>query len=322
MCITIRRGRKNRIVKYTLLLLSLVLLTLYYPANAIAAETTTVSISAPTKVNPGETFTVSIEVTPGSEIAGIQFNLAFDASLITVDDVHEGGLLSQDGASTYFAPGIIGAGVVNGVVGVITTPGATVSGPGTFATVDFTAGLQWGTCLLSLSGVIVGDIDGQSVWVTVIDGQVAVNQFPVLNSIGDKSVDEGGLIEFTVSASDPDGDNLTYSASNLPPGASFDPQTSTFYWVPNYAQEGIYPDVVFQVSDGSLDDTETITITVNQPYSDWDTNSDGATNVLDMIRIGQHWGEVGQIGWIQEDANEDGTINVLDMIVIGQHWSG
>ena len=92
--------------------------------------------------------------------------------------------------------------------------------------------------------------------------------------------------------------------------------------MPNFAQAGIYPNAVFRVSDGSLDDTELITIIVNQSYYDWDTNSDGATNVLDMIRIGQHWGEVGQIGWIQEDANEDGTINVLDMIVIGQHWTG
>ena len=320
MSITIH-SRRNRIVKYTLPLL-LVLLTLYYPANVIAAESTTVSISAPAQVNPGETFTVSIEVIPGIEIAGVQFDLAFDASLMMADNVQEGDLLSQGGASTYFAPGIIGAGVVNGVVGVVTTPGATVSGTGTFATVSFTAGSQGGTCLLSLSGVIVGDIDGQSVSVTMINGQVAINQSPVLNSIGDKSIDEGDLIEFSISASDPDGDNLTYSASNLPPGASFDPQTRTFYWTPNYAQAGIHPDVVFQVSDGSLDDTEIITIIVDQPYYDWDTNSDGATNVLDMIRIGQHWGEVGQIGWVQEDANEDGTINVLDMIVIGQHWTG
>ena len=63
MSITIY-SRKNRIVKYTLLLL--IILTLYFPANVIAAEATTVSISAPTQVNPGETFTVSIEVIPGT----------------------------------------------------------------------------------------------------------------------------------------------------------------------------------------------------------------------------------------------------------------
>jgi hypothetical protein len=144
----------------------------------------------------------------------------------------------------------------------------------------------------------------------------------VLTPIGNKSVDEGGLIEFTVSAIDPDGDSLTYSALNLPAGASFNPQTGAFSWQPNYAQAGIYAGIRFEVSDGGLTDFETISITVNQPYEDWDTNGDGVTNVLDMIRIGQAWGETDLGGWIREDVNEDGTINVLDMILIGQHWTG
>jgi hypothetical protein len=53
-----------------------------------------------------------------------------------------------------------------------------------------------------------------------------------------------------------------------------------------------------------------------------DVNDDGSVNVLDMIRVGQHWGETGSPGWIPEDAKPDGTINVLDMIVVGQDWTG
>jgi len=53
-----------------------------------------------------------------------------------------------------------------------------------------------------------------------------------------------------------------------------------------------------------------------------DVNSDGYTNVLDMIRIGQHWDETGAKGWIREDVNEDGTVDVLDATLIGQHWTG
>jgi hypothetical protein len=88
----------------------------------------------------------------------------------------------------------------------------------------------------------------------------SANLPPVLNPIGDKSANEGELIQFTISATDPDDDNLTYSASNLPQGASFDPQTRTFSWIPDEA--GIYPNVHFEVSDGSLTDSEDITITV------------------------------------------------------------
>ena len=92
------------------------------------------------------------------------------------------------------------------------------------------------------------------------------NRPPVLDPIGDKSVDEGQLLQFTVTASDPNGDTLTYSASNLPSGASFDPDTQTFSWTPNFQQAGNYPGVTFTVEDDgdpSLEDSETITIVVN-----------------------------------------------------------
>jgi hypothetical protein len=78
----------------------------------------------------------------------------------------------------------------------------------------------------------------------------------------------GEPLLFTLAATDPDHDLLTYSASNLPPGATFDPQTGTFSWTPGYDQAGVYADVHFEVSDGELTDSENITITVvncNQP---------------------------------------------------------
>jgi hypothetical protein len=87
------------------------------------------------------------------------------------------------------------------------------------------------------------------------------NRAPVLKPIGDKSIDEGNLLQFAISASDPDGDPLTYSASNLPEGADFAAQT--FSWTPDYHQAGIYQHVHFQVSDGELTDSEDITIAVN-----------------------------------------------------------
>lgn len=89
----------------------------------------------------------------------------------------------------------------------------------------------------------------------------SVNQPPVLNPIGDKSVNKGELLQFTIWATDPDDDPLTYSASDLPQGASFDPQTKAFSWTPDEA--GTFPNVHFEVSDGELTDSEDITITVN-----------------------------------------------------------
>ena len=92
--------------------------------------------------------------------------------------------------------------------------------------------------------------------------EVSLNRPPLLAPINNKTVDEGKLLQFTISASDPDGDSLTYSATNLAQGASFDSTTKTFSWTPNFTQAGLYS-ATFTVSDGALEDSETLTITVN-----------------------------------------------------------
>jgi len=94
------------------------------------------------------------------------------------------------------------------------------------------------------------------------------NRPPVLAVIGDKNGAENTLLTFTVTASDPDGDALLLSASNLPVGATFNPSTGEFSWTPSYSQAGVYTPVNFQVSDGTDTVSEAITITIantNQP---------------------------------------------------------
>jgi hypothetical protein len=86
----------------------------------------------------------------------------------------------------------------------------------------------------------------------------------VLGTIGAKSVDEGDLLSFTISASDPDGDILTYSASNLPSGANFNSGTRTFSWTPAIGDAGNY-NVQFTVTDNGSppeSDLEIVAITV------------------------------------------------------------
>lgn len=73
-------------------------------------------------------------------------------------------------------------------------------------------------------------------------------------------------LTFAVSATDPnEGDSVTYNATGLPSGASFNPSTRTFSWTPLFGQQGEH-DVTFTATDqGGLSDSETITITVNLP---------------------------------------------------------
>ena len=101
----------------------------------------------------------------------------------------------------------------------------------------------------------------ESITITVYN----VNRAPVLATIGTRQVNEAQLLQFVVQATDPDGNGLTFSASNLPPGASFNPSTRTFSWIPTYDQAGSYPNVGFSVvDDGSpaLAAGELITIQV------------------------------------------------------------
>ena len=102
------------------------------------------------------------------------------------------------------------------------------------------------------------ETDSATVYITI----TSVNDPPVINPIGNKTINEGQSLTFTISATDPDGDTLTYSASNLPNGASFNPTTGQFSWKPTYNQAGIYKNIRFEVSDGTNNVSQTITINV------------------------------------------------------------
>lgn len=96
-----------------------------------------------------------------------------------------------------------------------------------------------------------------------------VNQAPELANIGSKTVDEGSLLTFTASASDADvpSSGLIYSLdSNAPAGATIDPSTGQFRWTPPGGTSPGNHTVTIRVRDNGvprLDDSETITITVN-----------------------------------------------------------
>ena len=102
--------------------------------------------------------------------------------------------------------------------------------------------------------------DSETVTITVGGSTVVASGQPSLDAIGNQSVDENEALSFAVSASDPDDDAITYSASDLPSGASFVSQN--FTWTPTYDQAGTYQ-VTFAASDGENEDTETVTITVS-----------------------------------------------------------
>lgn len=90
-----------------------------------------------------------------------------------------------------------------------------------------------------------------------------VNRAPVLNSLSGASGKEGGSISFQASANDPDkNDKLTFTMTGAPTGASLSGDGS-FSWTPQVGQAGSYT-VTIKVTDGSLSDSKSCTITVEK----------------------------------------------------------
>jgi hypothetical protein len=160
-----------------LIIILAIFITLLVPGMAAAAGNAVVSVMAPVDaLDPGEQFTVSINVEPNNAIAGMQFNLSYDPVIVTVNGITEGNLLNQGGANTYFNSGDIDneAGIVTGVFGAIINPGQSVATMGTFAVITMTAGNNGGSSQLTLSNVIIGDIASQPLPVSVINDTIDV----------------------------------------------------------------------------------------------------------------------------------------------------
>jgi uncharacterized repeat protein (TIGR01451 family) len=110
--------------------------------------------------------------------------------------------------------------------------------------------------------------------------QTVVKGPPIFTFATSYQVNEGSLLTFQVTASDPGGMPLTFSASNLPLGANFDPSTQTFAWTPNPAQGGPDPYLVyFTASDGQFTRTTSVRITVVNTIPDRD--GDGVPDDVD-----------------------------------------
>ena len=103
-----------------------------------------------------------------------------------------------------------------------------------------------------------------------------VNRAPVLAAIDAKAVLEGETLSFEVTGSDEDGDTLTYTATGLPSGATF--EDATFTWVPGFDVGDAIQQVTFTVTDGSEQAALAVEITVS------DVNRSAAFTSIDPDR--------------------------------------
>ena len=132
-----------------------------------------------TPIHTGDTFTLDILAENVFDMAGWQFDIAFDRNALEAIDVSEGDFLKQNGASTLFQGGSInnGAGKITGGAAVRLAPSG-VSGSGTLVQVSFKA-KRGGETKLTLQNFQFATITGDSLpagphEITVsIEGQLA-----------------------------------------------------------------------------------------------------------------------------------------------------
>ncbi len=126
--------------------------------------------------------------------------------------------------------------------------------------------------------------DDLEIFSIIVEGQV--NQPPVISpTIGNQTVEEGQTLVVPVSATDPDGDNLSFSGLNLPDFASLldnGDGTADLTLTPQVGDANVYPGVVIQVTDDASipqSDSNIFSITVSVAVTD--TDLDTIVDVID-----------------------------------------
>jgi hypothetical protein len=162
----------------------------------------------------------------------------------------------------------------NTIVSLVTSATDADGDPLTFSAVGLPPGLTIG----SSSGIIGGPLSYSSagtynVTITATDGVatssqsftwtvIKVDRPPVLAAIGHLSTLTGAAVDIQASATDPDGDAVTYSAVGLPAGVTIDTNTGLLTGAPT--QANVY-NVTVSASDGTLSVNRNFEWTVTAP---------------------------------------------------------
>ena len=111
----------------------------------------------------GDTFTLGIRAENVSDLAGWQFDIAFDPSRLEAIDTSEGDLLKTDGGSTFFQDGRIdnATGKITGLIAGRIADGG-VSGSGSVLQVRFKAKAE-GETGLTLQNFLFGSVTEESI---------------------------------------------------------------------------------------------------------------------------------------------------------------
>ena len=129
-----------------------------------------------TPIHLGDAFTFDVRAESISDLAGWQFDIAFDPTVLEAVDVSEGDFLKTDGGSTFFQSGRIdnAAGKITGLIAGRLSEGG-VSGSGSVLTVRFKAKSE-GETELALRNFLFGSVTKESIPAGPLEIHVSVQE--------------------------------------------------------------------------------------------------------------------------------------------------
>lgn len=293
--------------------------------------------------------TGNLSGTPGYNDAGTYGNIVISVSdgsvsasltpfAITVADLNRSPVISgtpstsvAEGDSYSFTPSASDADGNNLVFSVNNAPAWATFNTGTgqlSGTPDFSSAGSYNNIAISVSdGVASVSLAPFSISVT------DVNRAPVISGSPSLGVTAGNAYNFVPNADDADGDNLSFSVTNLPSWASFDNATGSLTGTPQEADVGDHADVQISVTDG----TEVVALsaftisvqTATTPTGDialsWvapSTRTDGAN--LDLSEIGGYVVHLGTSSnnlqsWVDINDNTT-TTHTINNLAYGTYY--
>jgi hypothetical protein len=125
------------------------------------------------------------------------------------------------------------------------------------------------------------------------------NRAPTITGQPAAAVTADQAYSFTPTASDPDGDVLTFSIQNRPAWATFSPTSGRLSGTPTSTQAGVYSNIVISVSDGKVSASlSAFAITVEQPATrsvtlSWQapTQNEDGTALTDLTGFEVYYGQ-------------------------------
>jgi general secretion pathway protein D len=316
---------RTKVVGGTMTVAVALLATVFLTPGLLTTTTVTVVPQAGT-FYVGNTFDVTIQCVPSRPVKAFEFRVLFDQNIIHPLKVSEGSIFV--GKPTFFSPGTIdnGTGKIISIYNLIVGHG-NVTSAGSLVVIKFVA-VGRGTSTIKLEKL---GLTNETLYIPVqlTNGSITIS--------GD--VSPPSISFFTWRHSQPlDSHSNWYNLScdvTDDRGVHFvnltllSPQTDNQYdYQMHKSGNHYYYNVSLNEAGGWWYNITATDISGNPSYiqgvivvtPNVDINEDGVVNLLDIIRVANHYGEIGAPGWIKEDVDNNGKVQVLDMSWVSSNW--